>query len=37
MTAFASSIATQFGVGLVAFAVSTACILSAIAPVSLVG
>ena len=37
MTAFASSVATQFGVGVIAFAVSAACILSAIAPANLAG
>ena len=37
MTGFASSIFTQFGVGIVAFAVSAACILSAVAPSHLVG
>lgn len=32
MTNFASSLATQFGIGVLAFAVSATCILSAIAP-----
>lgn len=37
MTNSFSSLAAQFGVGLVAFVISAACILSAAGPVQLVG
>jgi hypothetical protein len=37
MTTYLSSLAGQFGVGLVAFLVSGACILSAAGPASLIG
>ena len=37
MTRFASSIASQFGVGVISFLVSAACIMSATGPLHAIG